>query len=109
MNDGSPETRHGAVILPFPARATAVETPAIETPAARLEHAMRQLAGSLDGLRDSVAGYRAAIGDLGGAMQGLGETTTRYQESLRRLDKRVADLRTQAGRLEKWGATPGAQ
>ena len=63
---------------------------------------MQQLAGSLEGLRHSVAVYRAAIGDLGGAMQGLGATTARYQESLRRLDDRVADLRGQARQLEQW-------
>jgi len=92
------EAARGAVILPFPARLA--EPPSGDTPSLRLERAMRQLAASLEGLRASMAGYRAAISDLGGAMEGLSNTASRYQESLRRLDDRVADLRTQTRQLE---------
>lgn len=94
----------GAVILPFPRRAAppAPDAAAPEDGADRLRRALENLAAAIQALRAANLDLRTGLGDLGGAMAQLGESTHAYQASLTRLRDDVGRLGAEARRLESW-------
>ena len=96
-----------AEIIHFPARAVApspVASPKPEPTAAeaRLNKALIGLNEAVIAQRGAMAAWRAALGDLRTVTGRLGSSLRGYHDSLGQLDAKVAQLRTEAVKLEAW-------
>ena len=87
-----------AVIIPFPSRRPAVCGSEGQE---RLRRALAGLDEALATQCAAVAAWRAALGELGGVVSGLGDSLRRYRGSLDTLGTRVAGLHAQAVLLER--------
>ena len=87
-----------AVIIRFPSRRPASSGYEGQE---RLRRALEGLDEALATQRAAVAAWRAALGDLGGVVSGLGDSLRRYRGSLDTLGTSVAGLHAQAVLLER--------
>jgi uncharacterized coiled-coil protein SlyX len=69
---------------------------------ARLARALQALDAAVTEQRAAVAAWRSALSDLSSTMQSLSGSVQRYRGSLLSLDSKVAHLRGEANRLERW-------
>lgn len=69
---------------------------------ARLARALQSLDAALTEQRSAIAAWRGALSDLRTTMHGLSNSVQTYRGSLATLDTKVANLRGEAGRLERW-------
>jgi hypothetical protein len=96
-----------AEIIHFPVRAVAPsagQTARPEPTAAeiRLKDALIGLNNAVIAQRVAIEGWRAALGDLRKVTGQLGSSLRGYHDSLGDLNTRVAQLRTEAVKLEAW-------
>jgi hypothetical protein len=68
----------------------------------RLARALLALDAAMTEQRTAVAAWRHALSDLSTTMRGLSSSVQRYRGSLASLDAKVAGLRHEADRLERW-------
>jgi chromosome segregation ATPase len=87
-----------AAILAFPVRAK----PDPAAAQARLGRAMRSLNAALSDQKVAIATWRLALNDLKSSSNGLQDSLHRYRQTLNSLDGRLATLRAEAGKLERW-------
>ncbi len=92
----------GQITAPQSARGAAPGAAQQSPDDARLAAALASLNEALDSQRTAMAAWASALGDLRDVTRRLGTSLVNYNERLSRLDGRVALLRTEAVRLERW-------
>jgi len=96
-----------AAIIPFPARPnppSAVVPSQTKPPPGevRLAHALAGLNDAVTAQRAAVAAWKSSLSDLSSATGRLGASLRGYNDTLGKLDARVATLRGEAKKLEAW-------
>lgn len=99
-------THATAEIIPFPARTTAqgsaAGSPVGNDAQERLARALASLDAALSEQRIAMSGWRESLDHLRKATTGLGLSMQRYHRTLGKLGTDVAELHSQAVRLEDW-------
>jgi hypothetical protein len=93
------------ILFPTPASVPAPSARAKPEPTpaeARLTRALAGLNDAITTQRAAVAAWKASLGELSTATGRLGSSLRGYNDSLGKLDARVATLRAEAVKLEYW-------
>ena len=78
---------------------------AVNPAEARLARALVQLNEAVTAQRTAMAAWQSSLGDLRTATRRLNTSLRGYDDTLSRLDARVATLRDEAAKLELWTGT----